>query len=158
MGCYQMLKSANTSAGRLAPLLALLCSGCTLFYDEGARFADQVADFASNFRGLPEATATFEYVPLYGTSQHIRVGIGRIRFCPNPPCEVSWTARLPSGEERTYYQGAATVWVEHGKSGTGYRIASAASVPEPLELDKNSGPIRVHMRKVAGLVEVVGLD
>ena len=131
----------------MAPLLALLCSGCTLFYDEGARFADQVADFASNFRGSPEMAATFEYVPLYGNGQHIRVGIGRIRFCPKPPCDGSWTAR-----------GAATVWVEHGKSGTGYRIASAASVPEPLELDKNSGPIRVHMRKVAGFVEVVGLD
>jgi len=129
-----------------------------LFYDEGARFADQVADFASNFRGSPEMTATFEYVPLYGNGQHIRVGIGRIRFCPKPPCDGSWTARLPSGAERTYYQGAATVWVEHGKSGTGYRIASAASVPEQLELDKNSGPIRVHMRKVAGFVEVVGLD
>jgi hypothetical protein len=157
MGGDQMLMSVDRDAGRLA-LLALLCSGCTLFYDEGARFAGQVADFASNFRGSPETTATFEYVPLYGNGQHIHVGIGRIRFCPKPPCDGSWTVKLPSGEVRTLYQGAATVWVEHGKSGTGYRIASAASVPEPLELDKNRGPIRVHMRKVAGSVEVVGLD
>ena len=133
----------NTGAGKLAPLLALLCSCWNPFYDEGARFANQVADFASKFRRSPETTATFEYVPRYGNGQHIRVGIGRIRFCPKPPC---------------YGQGAATVWVEHGENGTGYRIGSAASVPEPLELDKNSGPIRVHMRKVAGIVEVVGLD
>ena len=132
MGSGRMPWSVTTSVRRFLSLLVLLCSGCTVFYDEGARFADPMADFASHFRVSSETTATFEYVPLYGNSQHIRVGIGRIRFCPKPPCDGSWTIRLPSGEERTYYQGGATVWVERGKSGTGYRIASAASVPEPL--------------------------
>jgi hypothetical protein len=138
-------------------LFVLLCSGCSL-YDEGDRFASQLADFAWQFRASPETTATFEYVPVHGNAQHVRAGIGRIRFCPKTPCDGSWTVRLSSGEERTYYQGAATVWVEHGNSGTGYRIASAASVPEPLQVEKNSGPIRVHLRKMAGLVEIVDLD
>ena len=66
-------------------------------------------------------------------------------------------AKLPSGEERTYTQGVAMVWPEHGKSG-GYRIPAEASVPEPLELQKDRGPIRVHMRKVDRIVEIVGLD
>ncbi len=136
----------------------LLCSGCSLFYDEGSRFASQVADFAWNFRASQETETTFEYVPLYGNNQHVHAAIGQIRFCPKPPCDGTWTVRLPSGEEQTRYQGSATVWVERGKSETGYRIPSAASVPEPLEIDKNSGPIRVHLRKTAGRVEIVRLD
>ena len=143
MGCDQMLGSVNTVAEELAPLLGLLCFGWNPFYDEGARFATQVAHFASNFRRSPETTATFEYISYYGNGPAHCVGIGRIRFCLKLPC---------------FNDGAATVWVERGKSGTGYRIASAASVPEPLELDKKSGPIRVHMRKVGGLVEIVSLD
>jgi hypothetical protein len=141
----------------LLPVI-LMCLGCDVFYDEGARFAEQVADFALTFRSSPETTAVFEYVPRYGTNQHVRVGIGRIRWCPKPPCDGSWTERLPSGESRTYYQGAATVWVEHGKSGTGYRIAAVASVPVPLEIEKQGAPIRVHMRKAGGVVEIVSVD
>ena len=115
----------------------------TRFYDEGTRFAGQVAEFASEFRNSPERAAVFDYIPKYGSNQRVHVEIGRARWCPQPPCGN---------------QGAATVVVEHGKSGTGYRIARAASVPEPLRVDKRGGPIRVHMRKAGGVVEVVALD
>jgi hypothetical protein len=81
--------------------------------------------------------------PLYGISQHIHVGIGRIKWCPQPPCDN---------------QGAATVIVERGNSGTGYRIPAAASVPEPLEIDKFGEPVRVLMRKSGNVVEIVGLN
>jgi hypothetical protein len=152
--------------------MIMVCSSCSLFYDEGARFADRVATFAATFRASPQNEAVFEYTPLHGVNQHIRVGIGRIRWCPQPPCEGSWNVRMPDGSEKTFYQGAATMWVERGKSGTGYRIAAEASVPTPLEVEKQGAPIRVHMRKAAGpgvqvepglpesisVVEIVGLD
>ena len=124
-------------------VLTCLCAGCDIFYDEGARFADHVATFAENFRASREQTAVFEYVPLYGNGQRISVGIGRIQWCPRPPCDN---------------QGAATVTVERGNAGTGYRIAAAASVPEPLAIQKRRGPIRVHMRKLNGVIEIVGID
>lgn len=119
------------------------CLGCGAFYDEGSRFASQVADFAQNFRRSPESTAVFDYIPKYGIDQRVYVGIGRIHWCPQPPCDN---------------QGAATFHVERGKSGTGYRIAAAASVPAPLEIHKQSGLIHVHMRKVNGVVEIVALE
>jgi hypothetical protein len=121
----------------------VVCSGCDPLYDEGARFAGQVAEFASEFRNSPERTAVFEYIPKYGSNQRVQVEIARVRWCPQPPCGN---------------QGAATVIVEHGKSGTGYRIARAASVPDHLTVDKHGGAIRVHMRKTGGVVEVVALD
>ena len=133
-------------------------AACGVFYDEGARFAGQVADFAREFWASPQTTAVFEYTPLYGNRQHIRAAIGRIRFCPKPPCDGSWDVVTPTGEHETRYQGCATVWPERGKAGSGYAIAGAAGVPEPLEVEKNGGPIRVHMRKVGGLVEIVALD
>jgi hypothetical protein len=138
---YSRLREACAFA--LSVALTITCFGCDAFYDEGARFASQVADFAEKFRQSPESTAVFNYVPKYGTNQRIYVGIGRINWCPQPPC---------------YNQGAATVSVERGKSGTGYRIAAAASVPAPLEIHKQSGPIRVHIRKANGVVEIVALD
>src|SRR5712691_5998381 len=52
------------------------------------------------------------------------------------PCDLKWVEKLPSGEKRTYTQGVAMVWPEHGK---GYRIPAEASVPEPLELQKDRG-------------------
>ena len=126
----------------LVPLV-MVCSGCDTLYDEGARFAGQVAEFASEFRKSPERTAVFDYIPKYGSNQRVHVEIGRVHWCPQPPCGN---------------QGAATVVVERGKSGTGYQIARAASVPAPLRVDKHGGPIRVHMRKTGGVVEVVALD
>jgi hypothetical protein len=128
---------------RLLLMAAISCAACSVFYDEGARFANQVADFAWDFRASPRTEAVFEYVPLYGNRQHIRAGIGRIHWCPKPPCDGN---------------GAATVWVERGQSGTGYRIATAASVPQPLDVEKDRGPIRVHMRKAGREVEIVALD
>ena len=134
---------SNGFAFALLVPLVVICAGCDTLYDEGTRFAGQVAEFASEFRNSPERTAVFNYIPKYGSNQRVQVEIGRVRWCPQPPCGN---------------QGAATVVVEHGKSGTGYRIARAASVPEPLRVDKRGGPIRVHMRKAGGVVEVVALD
>jgi len=113
------------------------------FYDEGARFADQLATFAAKFRNSPQNEAVFDYVPKYWKWQPIRVGIGKMRWCRNPPCDA---------------QGAATVWVSIGRSGTGYRIGAEASVPHPLEIEKPQGPLRVRLRKMNGEVQVVGLE
>ena len=134
----------ETLRGRIVALLLLLLTGtaCDIFYDEGARFAGQVADFASNFRKSENTTAVFDYIPKYGANQKVKYGIGRIRWCPQPPC---------------YNQGAATVIVERGKSGTGYRIASAASVPEPLQIEKTGDAVHVYMRKNHGDVQIVDL-
>jgi hypothetical protein len=128
-----------------APLVALTitCFGCDAFYDEGSRFASQVADFAETFHKSPQSTAVFDYVPRYGINQRVYVGIGRINWCPHPPCDN---------------QGAATFHVERGRSGTGYRIPAAACVPASLEIHKESRLIHVHMRKVNGVVEIVALD
>ena len=120
-----------------------MCLGCDAYYDEGSRFASQVADFAQTFRRSPESTAVFDYIPKHGTDQRVYVGIGRMHWCPQPPCDN---------------QGAATFHVEHGRSGTGYRIPTAASVPVTLEIHKQTGLIHVHMRKVNGVVEIVALD
>jgi hypothetical protein len=128
---------------KLLVALMGISSACNIFYDEGARFASQVADFAEKFRMSPETTAVFEYTPLYGAGQEITVGIGRIPWCPMPP---------GSGE------GAATVTTERGQAGTGYRIAASASVPVPLTIHKSRGPVRVHMRKVGKAIEIVSLD
>ena len=64
-------------------------------------------------------------------------------WCPQPPCDN---------------KGAATFHVERGRSGTGYRILTAASVPATLEIHKQTGLIHVHMRKVNGVVEIFALD
>src|SRR5215472_10349455 len=86
--------------------LALTGTGCeSPFYDEGSRFASQVAMSAAALRKSGQAETVFQYVPKYGVHQTVRVEIGRLSWCPNPPC---------------YNEGAATVLVEHGKSGTGY--------------------------------------
>jgi hypothetical protein len=77
-----------------------------------------VADYAAGFRAFSQSTATFEYVSFYGNDQHIRVSIGRIRYCPTPPCDLKWVEKLPSGEERTYTQG------EHGKSGVANNVVT----------------------------------
>jgi hypothetical protein len=128
----------------LPVLIACVCAGCDPFYDEGARFANQVADFALDFHAnSSRTTAVFDYTPKYGTSQHYHVGIGRIKWCPQPPCDN---------------QGAATVVVERGKSGTGYRIAADASVPAPLEIDKYGEPVHVFMRKSGNTVEIFDLE
>jgi hypothetical protein len=114
-----------------------------VFYDEEARFANQVADFALDFHAnSKQSTATFDYTPKYGARQHYYVGIGNIKWCPQPPCDN---------------RGAGTVIVERGKSGTGYRIAAEASVPEPLEIDKYNEPVHVFMRRSANTVEIVAL-
>jgi hypothetical protein len=124
------------------PLLLLIATGCDVFYDEGARFAGQVADFAAGFRKSPESTAVFDYTPKYGSDQKVRYIIGQIRWCPQPPCDA---------------QGAAEVIVERGDSGTGYRIASEASVPQPLQVEKRGEPVHVYMRKQNGEVQIVAL-
>ena len=120
-----------------------MCVACDTFLDEGERFASQVADFAQTFRRSPESTAVFDYIPIHGTDQPVYVGIGVMHWCPQPPCDN---------------KGAATFHVERGRSGTGYRIPTAASVPAPLRIHKQSGLIHVHMRKVDGVVEIVALD
>lgn len=122
--------------------LLVALAGCD-FLDEGDRFASQVAAFALNFGKSAETTAVFDYIPQHGTNQNVKVAIGRLKWCPKPPC---------------YDQGAATVFVERGRSGTGYRIAAAASVPVPLEIHKQSGAIHVRMNKVNGVVQLVALE
>jgi hypothetical protein len=125
----------------LLPLF-LIGAGCDTFYDEGARFAGQVADFAAGFRKSTDTTAVFDYTPKYGANQKVRYMIGRIRWCPQPPCDN---------------QGAATVIVERGKSGTGYKIATATSVPQPLQTEKRGEPVHVYMRKDNGDVQITAL-
>jgi len=124
--------------------LAFAGNGCSsLFYDEGSRFASQVARSAAALRKSGQTEAVFRYVPKYGVDQTIRVEIGRLSWCPNPPC---------------YNEGAVTVWVEHGKSGTGYAIMREASVPQRLSVQKTDEPVHVHLRNVNGVIEVVALD
>jgi hypothetical protein len=123
-------------------LLLLIGTGCDAFYDEGARFATEVADFAAGFRKSAGTTAVFDYTPKYGANQKVKYMIGRIRWCLQPPCDN---------------QGAATVIVERGKSGTGYRIATAASVPQPLQIEKRGETVHVYMRKDNGDVEIIAL-
>ena len=124
-------------------ILALSLTACGAFYDEGARFASQVADSAATLRRSGQTEAVFHYVPKYGVNQRIRIEIGRISWCPQPPCNN---------------EGAATVWVQRGKSGTGYAIQREASVPQRLSVEKTDQPVRVHLRKVNGVVEIVELD
>jgi len=45
-----------------------------------------------------------------------------------------------------------------GESGTGYSIAREASVPQRLSVEKADQPVRVHLRMVNGVVEIVALD
>jgi hypothetical protein len=124
--------------------LALAGKGCSaLFYDEGSRFASQVAKSAAALRKSGQMEAVFQYVPKYGVNQTIRVEIGRLFWCPHPPC---------------YNEGAVTVWVERGESGTGYSIMREASVPERLSVEKTHQPVRVHLRNVNGVIEIVALD
>ncbi len=124
-------------------LLILITTGCeNIFYDEGSRFAKQVADFAERFRRSADSTAVFDYIPKYGTNQTVSYGIGRMIWCRQVPC---------------YNQGAATVLVEHGKSGTGYSIMVAASVPRFLQIEKRGEPVHVFMRKDNGEVQIVAL-
>src|SRR5215472_5860843 len=124
--------------------LALAGNGCSApFYDEGSRFASQVAHSAAALRKSGQMEAVFQYVPKYGVNQKIRVEIGRLSWCPEPPC---------------YNEGAATVLVERGKSGTGYSIMREASVPQRLSVQKTDEPVHVHLRNVNGIIEIVALD
>jgi hypothetical protein len=118
--------------------------GCSaLFYDEGSRFAGQVAKSAAALRKSGQTKTVFQYVPKYGVNQRIRVEIGPLSWCPQPPC---------------YNEGAVTVWVERGKSGTGYAIQREASVPQRLSIEKTDQPVRVHLRKMNAVIEIVALD
>jgi hypothetical protein len=125
-------------------VLALATAACSWMMDDGSRLASQAADFAEKFRNSNDSTAVFEYTPIKGNDQRIFVGIGRMQYCPNPPCDG---------------QGVVDVRVEKGPSGVGYRLPAAATVPEPLNIRKEHGPVRVRMRKTLdGRVEVVGLE
>jgi hypothetical protein len=123
-------------------------TGCDPFYDEGARFGVQLGHFAHEFAKSKDTEAEFVYTPRYGVNQSYRVGMGASRFCPHPPCDP-----LPGRPA----QGAVTVWVEKGKSGTGYAHKSYLGVPEPLGVQKRNEPVRVLLRKNNGIVEAVGL-
>lgn len=140
---WQLRRVACSTLPSFALALVLTGMGSGAFYDEGARFSVHVANFAAAFRRSGKTEAVFEYVPKYGVDQRIRIVIDRLVWCPHPPC---------------YNQGAATVWVQRGKSGTGYRIAHEASVPRRLTVEKAEQPVRVHLRKVNGVVEIVALD
>ena len=48
----------------LTLLLLSVSTSCDSFYDEGARFANQVADFAEVFRKSASNTAEFDYTLL----------------------------------------------------------------------------------------------
>jgi len=98
---------------------------------------------AAALRKSGQAETVFQYVPKYGVHQTVRVEIGRLSWCPNPPC---------------YNEGAATVLVEHGKSGTGYAIMREARVPQRLSVQKTDEPVHVHLRNVNGIIEIVALD
>jgi len=124
--------------------LVLTGKGCSdPFYDEGSRFAVQVAHPAAELRKSGQAEAVFQYVPKYGVNQRIRVEIGILSWCPQPPCNNA---------------GAVTVKVERGESGTGYAIESQAGVPRRLSVEKTDESVRVHLRNVNGVIEVVALD
>ena len=124
--------------------LAFTGKGCSdPFYDEGSRFASQVAKSAAALRKSGQTETVFQYVPKYGVNQTIRVEIGRLSWCQQPPC---------------YNEGAVTVKVERGESGTGYSIEREASVPRRLLVEKTDEPVRVHLRNVNGVIEVVALD
>jgi len=144
MWLWQPHRVARITVPNIALALALTGSGCSsLFYDEGSRFASQVAKSSAALRKSGRTEAVFQYVPKYGVNQTIRVEIGRLSWCPNPPC---------------YNEGAVTVWVERGKSGTGYAIMREASVPQRLSVEKTDQPVRVHLRNVNGVIEIVALD
>lgn len=140
---WQTYRGACITVPSLVLALALTGEGCGAFYDEGARFATQVANSAAAFRRSGQTEAVFQYVPKYGINQKIRIEIGRLSWCPQPPCNN---------------EGAATVWVQRGESGTGYAIQREASVPRRLSVEKTDQPVRVHLRNVNGVVEIVALD
>ena len=139
------------------PMLAVLAiafsfglTGCddplgpdgSIGYDEGARLAIYAQRFAEKFRKSSDDTAEFVYTPKYGNDQAIKVA-------------MSAGGSLPSGK----VQGAAvTVFVGQGKSGTGYALGRNAGVPVALSVEKQRGPIRIELKKVQGVVQVVGIQ
>ena len=141
---WQPHRVACITVPGLVLALALTGRACSdPFYDEGSRFAVQVAKSAAALRKSGQTEAVFEYVPKYGVNQRIRVEIGRLSWCQQSPC---------------YTEGAVTVKVERGESGTGYAIQGEASVPRRLLVEKTDEPVRVHLRNVNGVIEVVALD
>jgi hypothetical protein len=129
-------------------LLTIAFTACDPFYDEGARLSQHVCNAARQFQADPRMVKDVLYTPKYGEHQTYRVTIGASRYCPQGKCDP-----LPGAPA----QGAVTVHVEHGSSGTGYAHTGCVQVPAPLDIAKQNEPLHIFLRKENNVINLVAL-
>ena len=115
-------------------ILVLFVAGlkaCDAFYDEGARFSNALGAFGSAFAKSNRQEDVFVYTPKYGVDQDYSVRIS---------------------------QRAATVWVERGRSGTGYAFSRSVDAPVSLAIRKRGAPVRVSLAKRDGVVVAIAIE
>ena len=129
-------------------LLTIALTACDPFYDEGSRLSQHVCNAAKQLQTDTVMVKDVLYSPKYGVHQTYRVTFGASRYCPQGKCDP-----LPGAPA----QGAVTVHVEHGSSGTGYAHTRCVQVPAPLDLAKQNEPLHILLRKDGTLINLVAL-
>jgi hypothetical protein len=121
----------------------LVSCGAHILGDEGEWLGERIGDAADQLRHSAQAELVISYVPESGINQEYSIGIGKSRWCPNPPCYEN--------------RGALTVEVARGRHGSTTYHMRFVAVPKPLEIHKVGEATRLVLRKNGDRIELVEL-
>ena len=121
-------------------LLALFvlggCDGRRLIDDEGSWLGRRIGQAADELRHSAENELVLTYAPLEGVDQKYWIGMGKMVWCPSPPCLQN--------------EGGLTVTVERGRHGSTTHHVRFVAVPAPLQISKEGKPTEIVLRKIGG--------
>lgn len=121
-----------------------LAAGACLLDDEGVRLGRKLGDAAAQLRRSSATELVLTYEPRSGVKQKYSVGLGKMVWCPTPPCLQN--------------MGGLTVSMgPKGRGGSTTIHARYVAVPTPLIIHKEGEPTRLVLRKIADTIAVVAL-
>jgi hypothetical protein len=121
---------------RLIFACCFVTSGACFLDDEGVRLGRQLGDAATDLRRSADTQLIVAYKPRSGVNQKYSVGLGKMVWCPAPPCRQNW--------------GALTVAMgPNGRGGSTTIHTRFVAVPRPLMIQKEGEPTRIVLRKIA---------
>jgi hypothetical protein len=139
-----MRRKAELRCTLLALAVLTSCDGRRLIDDEGSWLGARIGKAAEELRRSPETELVLSYSPLEGVDQKYWVGMGKMVWCPNPPCSQNG--------------GGLTVTLERGRHGSTTHHMLFVAVPARLQISKEGRPTQIVLRKTAGdTISVVAL-
>src|SRR3954467_8484040 len=108
--------------GGVAFFVLTSCDGRRLIDDEGSWLGARIGEAAEKLRQSADTELVYTYTPLEGVDQKYWVGMGRVVWCPSPPCRQT--------------EGGLTVSVERGRHGSTTYHMRFVAVPARLQISK----------------------